>query len=266
MRLGLRVPATVLALVALAACGASGNAAGAPAPNGAPAPVANSPGEQPAPDKPGPAPQPVPTPIQREADYVSFEGGLRVYPRLHRAEMPVTLLGAQTRALEFLVVSPGGATHESLFATGVKAEHLKRALQILLLKEAVTKRSGRGYLEKPEGDRVRVSVRFQHAATGATTTVPVEDWLVDAVDNTSPEKVGFVFTGSYEQYQPDLNRSLIEADMKGNLIAMWRDASCLLDNDRKHGAQPDVYSPNPKADGIPPGMTEVTLLFEPWKE
>jgi len=214
---------------------------------------------KPEPDKPSDVPQ-------AQADYIPFEGGLRVYPARKVAELRVVLLGNQTRPLEFLLVAPGGATHESLFASGAKGEHLKRALEMIGLIEAATKRSGRGYIDTPLGDKVKISVRFNHAGTGKETIVPVEDWLYDVLRNGQPEAAGWVFTGSFEQYDPRLNRSLIESDMKGNLIALWRDASCVIDNARKNGVAPDCYSPNPKADGIPDAQTEVTLIFEKYKD
>jgi hypothetical protein len=205
---------------------------------------------------------------QRDADYIAFEGGLRAYPAQLKVELDAWLLGAQTRPLEYLLVSPGGNTHESLFATGVSGLHLKRALEIILLEEGKEKRSGRGYLEKPLGDRVKLSVRFKHQRTNKETTVPVEQWLWDHQNKGHPKDVGFVFTGSFEQYRPELNRSLFEADMKGNLIALWRDAACVLDNDRDDAWIPDIYSPHPEADGIPDSQAgispPVTLIFEPW--
>ncbi len=209
-----------------------------------------------------PPPDNTPAVPQREADYISFEGGLKVYPRAGRVELQVILLGSQTRPLEFLVVAPGGATHEALFATGARGEHLKRGLEMIQLREAEIKRSGRGYADVPLGDKVDIRVRFAHATTGKETIVPVEDWLWDIVRNGPPEAGGWVFTGSFEQYNPELNRSLIESDMKGNLVALWRDSSCVIDNARPNGAVPDVYSPNPRADGIPAPQSEVTLIFE----
>lgn len=204
---------------------------------------------------------------QVEAEYVSFEGGLRAYPAERRVEMEAILLSEQTRPLEFLLVAPGGATHESLFATGAQGGHLKRALEIIGLKEAETKRFGRGYFEKPLGDRVKISVRFKHEESRELMETRVENWLWDHRRNSTPEPVGFVFTGSHEQVRAELNRSAIEADMKGSLIALWRDASCVLDNDRDNGTNPDVYSPNPNAPGIPSTRmgqpVAVTLIFEP---
>lgn len=255
---------SAIALVLGSAC--SGGGAQAPAPgantaNAAPKTEAND--AAPAPGKPAPPESSVP---QAQAEYVSFEGGLRVYVRQRRAEMHAVLLGSQSRPLEFLVVAPGGATHESLFATGVKGEYLKRALEMIQLKEGETKRVGRGYTDAPLGDKVKISVRFKHLKTGVETVVPVEEWLWDTKLNARPEASGWVFTGSFEQYDPKLNRSLIESDMKGNLIAVWRDASCVVDNGRKNGATPDCYSPNPDAAGIPDAGSEVTLIFEPFKE
>ncbi|MCA8915264.1 MAG: hypothetical protein KDB90_07620 [Planctomycetes bacterium] len=207
-------------------------------------------------------------PKQKDADYVAFEGGLRAYPQKRVVEMDAWLLGSQTRPLEYLLVSPGGNTHESLFATSASGLHLKRALEIIGLAEGKEKRSGRGYLDKPVGDRVKLSVRFNHAKTGKETTVAVEEWLWDHQNNAHPDRVGFIFTGSFEQFRGELNRSLFEADMKGNLIGMWRDSACVLDNDRDDGYVPDIYSPYPEADGIPQtirGVTpQVTLLFERW--
>jgi len=259
MRMNLLLTAT--AAICLSACSNGGaQPVNANTPVNAPAPAPDS-------TKPEPTPTPAATPAvpQAEADYISFEGGLKAYPKAGRVELQVILLGSQSRPLEFLLVAPGGATHESLFATGAKGEHLKRCLEMIQLKEAETKRSGRGYLEVPLGDKVKISVRFNHVETKALMTVPVEEWLWDHQLNAAPELGGWVFTGSFEQYNPELNRSLIESDMKGNIIAVWRDSSCVIDNARKNGATPDIYSPNPKAEGIPHPQTEVTLIFEAYK-
>jgi len=254
---------SVVALLVLGAC--SNVTANSPANQPASAPVSNTEeADQPA----QPARPDTPATAQKESEYVAFEGGLRAYPERRVVEMDAWLLGSQTRPLEYLLVSPGGNTHESLFATSASGLHLKRALEIILLHEGKVKRSGRGYLDKPLGDRVKLSVRFTHAKTGETTTVPVEKWLWDHQNKGHPKEVGFIFTGGFEQYRPDLNRSLFEADMKGNLIGMWRDSACVLDNDRDDAYLPDIYSPYPEADGIPQAVRgvspPVTLIFEPW--
>jgi hypothetical protein len=221
-------------------------------------------------EAPRPAPaDPEPAKPQGEVDYVAFEGGLRVYPAERRIELDAYLLSDQTRPLEFMLVAPGGATHESLFATPARAEHLKRALEIIGLQEAEIKRSGRGYFDKPLGDRIQIMIRFNHRETGAETVVPVEDWLWDHRINAHPERVGWVFTGSHESYDPEINRSVFDADLRGNHIALWRDSSCVIDNDRPSGAAPDVYSPYVDADGLPkPGPArsypKVVLIFEPF--
>lgn len=257
----------LLVVVALGGCGSNNDAQSNPAPANTPkGNVASAPANA-APDvKSDPEPSPGAT-SQRDAEYVSFEGGLKVFPAKRRVEMDAVLLSEQTRPLEFLVVSPGGATHESLFATSARGEHLKRGLEIIGLSESTEKHMGRGYFEKPKGDRVKISVRFKHADTGTETTVRVEDWLTDFRLKAKPEAVGWVFAGSFEQYKPDLNRSIFEADLKGNIVALWRDSSCVLDNDRESGMHSDVYSPDPNAPGIP--RTErgqparVVLIFEP---
>ena len=261
----------VLLVVAFAACGANSDAENSPVPSLGAANIEDEENSnQPAPGpEPQPEPEVEPEPVpQIEAEYIAFEGGLRVYPDKHLVEMDAWLLGSQTRALEYLLVNPGGNTHESLFVTGASGLHLKRALEIVGSQEGKTKRVGRGYVDKPLGDRIKLSVRFLHAETGKETTVPVEEWLWNVRIDDNPDDVGFVFTGSFEQYRPELNRSLFEADMKGNLIALWRDAACVLDNDRDDGYIPDIYSPYSDADGIPKairGMTPpVTLVFEPW--
>lgn len=269
-----------LVLVLLASC-SGGNDASSALPHSANQATSGRPQNQAArPDKPDvPEPEPLPQPEpskppqtleqQRKSDYVSFVGGVRAWPSERRVEVDCFLLSEQTRPLEFLLVAAGGAVHESLLVTGAKGEHVKRALELILLKEGEEKRYGRGYLDAPMGDRVKLSVRFKHAVTGKETTVAIEDWLTDITLQGSPERVGFIFTGSYEQFRPEMNRSLFEADLKGNLIGLWRDASCVLDNDRKNGINPDVYSPNPNADGIPRAdrvqSPAVTLILEPWK-
>ncbi len=207
---------------------------------------------------------------QRKSDYVAFEGGLRAYPEDRKVELEAWLLGGQTRPLEYLLVLPGGNTHESLFATGARGLHLKRALEIIGLKEGAAKGTTRGYIDPPVGARVRLKVRFTHAETEKETTVPVEKWLWDHDADAHPADVGFVFTGGFERFRPELNRSIFDADRRGNLIALWRDPVCVLDNDREMAYVPDIYSPYPDADGMPQArqgmMPSVTLIFEPWKD
>lgn len=242
----------IVLLLLIAACSPAQGSGGNNAPGKAPGTLSNQ-----------PVGKKAPAPLEPQSgDYLAFDGGLRVYPKEKRVELTAYLVGGQSRPLEFFLVSGGGALHESLFSTAASAEHLKRGLEIISLKQGRERRFGRGYLEQPTGDKVLVSIRFRHARTGATTTVRAEDWLWDTLSNTNPEPVGFVFTGGYEEFAPDQNRQILSADQLGNYIAMWHDASCILDNARKHGTVSDCYTPNPEAPGMPPAGSEVTLIFE----
>lgn len=198
-------------------------------------------------------------------DYVSFEGGVKVFPSLKRVEVEARVLGGQRRPLEFLIVGPGGSAHEALFTVTARAEHIKRGLEIIGLKEAKEKFSGRGYRETPQGDGIRLSVRFTRSDNGKEAVVRVEDWLINGITNASPAPGMFVFTGGQEQYLPELNRSVVSADQYGNLAAVWHDASCIIDNRHEHGAMSDVFEPNPNAPGKPQAGTSVVLVFEPEK-
>jgi hypothetical protein len=199
-------------------------------------------------------------------DYVSFEGGVKVYPALKRMEVEARLLGGQRRPLEFLIVGPGGSAHEALFTVTARAENVKRGLEIIGLKEAKEKFGGRGYRETPRGDVIKLSVRFKRSDNGQEAMVRIEDWLIDNTTQGCPPPGIFVFTGGQEQYLPELNRSVVSADQYGNLAATWHDASCIIDNRHEHGSQSDVYEPNPNAPGIPQAGTGVTLVFEPEKQ
>ncbi len=205
---------------------------------------------------------PVNTEEPPAGDCVSFDGGLRVYPKLKRVELKANLIGGQSRPLEFFLVGAGGGTHESLFVTAASAEHLKRGLEVIGIKEGKAQRNGRGFLDDPVGDAVLISVRFRHAKTGELMKVRAEQWLWDTIAGAMPEPVGFVFSGGQEEYASDQNRSVVSADQLGNYIAMWHDASCVLDNARKHGVISDCYTPNPDAPGMPAAGAEVTLIFE----
>ena len=209
-------------------------------------------------------PNPLPLPVQSD-DYVSFEGGVKVYPALKRMDVEARVLGGQRRPLEFLIVGAGGSAHEALFTVTARAESIKRGLELIGLKEAKEKFSGRGYRETPQGDVIKLSVRFNRIDNGEEAMVRVEDWLIDGVTRSSPPPGIFVFTGGTEQYMPELNRSLVSADQYGNLSAVWHDASCIIDNRHEHGATSDVYEPNPNAPGMPQAGSVVTLVFEPEK-
>jgi hypothetical protein len=263
------------AALMLSACGNNADAPQSDPGDSAPTQISQDEPAQPEDESPEPQPQPEPEPEpavpQSEVDYVAFEGGLRVYPERRVVELDAWLLSDQTRPLEFLLVSPGGATHESLFSSPARAEHLKRALEIIGLQEAEIKRQGRGYFERPLGDRIQIDVRYDHDETGNEYTVAVEKWLWDHSIQAHPEPVGWVFTGSHESYDPEVNRSVFDADLRGNHIALWRDASCVIDNDRPSGARPDVYTPYFEADGIPRPMRgqrsypKVVLIFKPFE-
>ncbi len=232
---------------------------------GDPPPVRTRTGGEPVSNKSETVSNPLPLPAQSD-DYVSFEGGVKVYPALKRMDVEARVLGGQRRPLEFLIVGSGGSAHEALFTVTARAESVKRGLELIGLKEAKDKFSGRGYRETPQGDVVKLSVRFNRADTGAEAMVRIEDWLIDAITRSSPPPGIFVFTGGSEQYMPELNRSLVSADQYGNLAAVWHDASCIIDNRHEHGSTSDVYEPNPNAPGMPQAGSIVTLVFEPEKQ
>lgn len=204
-----------------------------------------------------------------EGTRIAFEGGIDAWVDCddERVEVLAQALGGVSRPLEFLIVSPGGANHEALIEIAGRPYDLHQALQLIFLKPAKAdeKLSMRGDLQTPKGDQVRITAIWTDD-DGEMFETPLEDWVLNTQTNKPLTPGPWVFSGSIEEYQPEIGRSLYLADQVSNVVALWRDPSCVLDNPRESGATPHIYRVNHVPKAMPNQFRQVTLVFRKWRD
>jgi hypothetical protein len=296
----MRTPATIaknlLAMLALAGmlglvgCPGSGTT---PAPNGGKrSPPATDPHTKAAPGNGGKATQPNPAPKPKpDADpnperdtggqssppptvvepfpetpadqRVTFDNGVVAHlGQDPRVEAEVILLSGQGRPLEYLVVTESGNHHEALLKLMGTAGDLKQAIELLGLREGETKLRYRGDPRVPQGAKVRLDVRWL-SQTRELVEQPVEDWVWWAKTGHSMTRGPWIFTGSISQFREDLNVDILQADAGGNVVAIFRDPACLIDNPRPEGTDEMYWYVN-RAARLPRPGTPITLIIRPY--
>jgi hypothetical protein len=198
-----------------------------------------------------------------ESKIVRFDNGVACYLDTDddRVEVEAKVISGQSRPLEFLVVTPSGADHEALLLMHGRAWDLKQGLELLGLREGKRKLRYRGDPDQPDGAPVDIEVHWK-AADGKLRVSPIGDWVWNIKTGKPMEKSHWVFTGSLTF--PDTGRIAepLQADAVGNVIAIWRDPSCVIDNPRPSATDDQNWYPNAYAN-IPSAGTPVTLVFRP---
>ena len=140
-------------------------------------------------------------------------------------------------SIEYLAVSPGGKTHESLLQLRIRPLHLQVALLMLDLEpKNVLKRQGDP--ATPQGDPIEIRIRWKDSS-GQTQERPVEEMISDASTGKQMPKHPWVFTGSR------ILKEGFEADLSKSLIAVYHDPAAIIDNPQPEAVR-NAYVVNPK--------------------
>ena len=177
--------------------------------------------------------------------------------------------------LEYLLVSPQGPVHESLFVSDVAPQEVHMAMLLLgakgMAKQSLGKEPPRidaeylAHAPKLTGDRIFLSVKWTDKA-GAEHVTPPERWIVHKLftprkpTQTFPAEDGpWLYTGSYF-YE---NRFI--AQVEGAFAAMVTYPGALSNNPRKGSDDDQVWFV--KKEAVPPVGTpvEFTIKLEPAK-
>jgi hypothetical protein len=181
-----------------------------------------------------------------------------------RVEAECAMISGQSRPLEFLIVTEGGSAHEALLQLTGRAYYLKQAMELIGLKEGTKKLAYRGDPTMPDGAPISLSVRWRDR-TGAIRENPIEDWVLNGLTKTAMERGPWVFTGSVTRFREDLNQDVFYADEVGNVVAIWRDPSCVIDNPRTSATDDKVWATNTRA-SMPTAGSRVVLIVRPVKK
>jgi hypothetical protein len=152
-------------------------------------------------------------------------------------------------AIEYLAVSPGGKTHESLLRIDIRPLHLQLALLMLNL-EPKNVLVEQGDKKIPQGDPVELRIRWKDR-DGQVRDLRAEELVSDGTPERPMPRHDWVFTGSR------ILKQGFQADLEKSLVAVWHDPAAILDNPLPGGGN-NAYLVNPKI--TPRRGTHVELI------
>ena len=210
------------------------------------------------------------TPAMREVSPGVFEIGKL---RLDKNKSTVAFPGKINMAadlIEYVLVSPGGPTHESLLVTELQPTDLHFAMLLLGAKGAGLTTPAAGEAPPPQidakylhnapklkGDNVLVTATWKDKA-GKERMTPVEDWLVHPKTKKAAEPGPWIYTGS--MFGADGN---FLAQQLGGFIAVVSNPAALINNPRKGNDNDLFWEINAKT--VPPIDTpvQITITLQP---
>ena len=158
-------------------------------------------------------------------------------------------------AIEYVLVSKGGKSYESLFETAVPPEEIARAFGQLSMPP------GRmGETEKPpRGAAFRIIIERQ--VEGKTEKRPVESYILHTKTGKALEDEPWVYTGSVLHRDPGRDAVGLKCVTTGSIVGLhFHDDSPLLLNRRKEAWTQNIYKSAREA--LPPPGTSVVVVFE----
>ncbi len=196
-------------------------------------------------------------------DIVYFDGGrVKVFidQEDERIEIETLLLETKGSILEFLLAGLGGPFHESLLKTAAKAYSIQQGLEILGYRESQIKPRFRGDPLELQGEMFELSVRW-YDQSGQKHEHALESWLYNQRQQKSLEAGGWVFTGSLRaNASEEKGRVMLQADVLGHLIALYRDPSSLINTPLADAVHDSAFTTHPSALYPEPG-TQVILIL-----
>ncbi|MCX7915479.1 MAG: YdjY domain-containing protein [Verrucomicrobiae bacterium] len=165
--------------------------------------------------------------------------------------------------LEFISVEPRGREYESLLTLIAKPSALQFALLLIGCEPGHDPAAGMPTSFQPQfdkGSRLRLEVQWQ--AGEQTHRVPVEQWLRDRKTGKAPDRLEWVFNGSFFNRGLDGN-TIFQADAEEAHIALWWNPAIPINVIGNFGIpyQGDDLGFEVFTDRVPPTGTPVTLIL-----
>jgi hypothetical protein len=169
--------------------------------------------------------------------------------------------------IEYVLVTPDGATHESLLTAEIQPNDLHFAMLLLgakgagiLMPQADQAPPGQidaEYLKtapRLKGDNLTITVAWKDAA-GKERTAQVEEWLMHSETKAPAAKGPWIYTGS--MYGAD---GAFLAQQQSLFICVVTNPAALINNPRRGNDNDRIWAVNPEA--TPPVDTPVELTFK----
>jgi hypothetical protein len=169
-------------------------------------------------------------------------------------------------ALEYLICTPKGPTHESLLVTEVQPSDVHFGMLLLGAKgagiltpapsDAPPAQIDAEYLKrapKLKGDNLTITARWKDKA-GTEHGVAVEDWIVAQNTGKRASRGPWIYTGSMFAEDKFL------AQLEGVIGALVTNPSALINNPRSGNDNDQIWMVNAKA--VPPQETPVEIIIK----
>jgi hypothetical protein len=202
---------------------------------------------------PAPAPKKPPAEAATPGLRVAADKRVELDATVAKREHDDVLMGA----IEYLLVTRGGKSYESVFETQVKADALDRALKQVGLKPGGPPKAEDA---PPTGAGVKLSVQWKDEA-GKDQQAPAEEMVLDSVENKPLSGLQWVYTGSKVTEDPATNKKVLMAMQTNNLISTHREDPTVLLMNPLPGASGHRYKRNEAR--LPKAGTAVKLVFSP---
>ncbi len=194
-------------------------------------------------------------------------GGVRYFSKGRRIEFDGHVLIKESggKPMELIACTPGGKTHESVFAADIKPSDLHAALLEAGMRP--WSYTGRQAADRRDllGDRAIAWMEWN--VKNRKHRVRAEDMLLDTRLSRPIGRWGWAFAGQYgEDIDRETGRSIMvyRPNREKSLITNYHSPNSVLDNPRSFGAFDEIFVAN--SDVIPDIKTHVTLIIEPVTE
>ncbi len=165
--------------------------------------------------------------------------------------------------LEFVSVTPGGREYESLLTLTAKPSALQFALLLIGAQPGKDPEAGMPKSHLPDYERgTRLVVEVEWEAGGEKRRGPVAVWLRDRKTGRAPEKLEWIFSGSYFTKDLSGNR-LFMADAEEAHVGLWWNPAIPVNVVGDHGNpyQSDHEGFEVNSAVVPPVGTPVKVIF-----
>jgi|MDTC01.2.fsa_nt_gb acylphosphatase len=157
--------------------------------------------------------------------------------------------------VEYLLVSRGGKTYETVFVTYRRPDEIRDAL------EQIGLRTGKPADGKslPGGSPVLIFAEYESG--GKKVRRAADEFLIAASGGKPIKACPWVYTGSIETVSPSSGKKMMQASLTRSVVGLHSaDGSPLLQNTRPESLKDNFYKANAKA--LPPSGTPVRLIFQ----
>jgi hypothetical protein len=194
-------------------------------------------------------------------------GKYTIYPAERRAEVRATVC-LNSGILDFFAVNAdSGKEYESVLILEGQCHDLHAALLALGAKAGAMPESFKGDAAAPPpkepavpGSRVGIVLRWSDDKGGHTANA--ESWLIDRATKRPPEKLEWIFTGSFSGKTSD-GQEVYVGDMERTPVGLWYRKACVL-NAASAAGNPyrgDTLGFEVNSAAVPKAGTEVWVSF-----